>query len=128
MCKRECRKRLVFVREFGKVADNGDQLVADKLQTLGHDDDIGVVADVARGSSEVDNTLCVRALHAVSVDVGHYVVADELLSLLRDFIVDVVGVSLELVDLSLCYGQTQLHFRLGKRNPESAPGAEFLVG
>ena len=128
MCKRECRKRLVFVREFGKVADNGDQLVADKLQTLGHDDDIGVVADVARGSSEVDNTLCVRALNTVSVNVGHNVVADELFSLLSDFVVDVVGVSFELVDLSLCYGQTQLHFRLGKSDPESAPGAEFLVG
>jgi hypothetical protein len=54
--------------------------------------------------------------------------AHQLLSLLRDFVVDVVGMSLELVDLLLRNRQTELLFRLGKRDPESSPGAELLVG
>ena len=80
------------------------------------------------GRAEVDYALGVRTLHAVGVHVGHDVVADELLALGRNVIVDVVGVSLELVDLLPGHGQSELHLCLGKRYPQPSPGAELLVG
>ncbi len=76
----------------------------------------------------MNDALCVGALYAVGVNMGHDVVAHELFSLLRDFIVDIVGMCLKLIDLLLRYGQSELLFRLGKRDPELSPCSELLVG
>ncbi len=128
MCEGQCGQRLVFIRELCKIADDRDQLVAHQTQTLGHDDDVGVVADIAGGSAEVNDALCVRALHAVGVDMAHHIMAHQLFALGGDLVVDVVGVRLQLVDLRLRDGETEFHFRFGKGDPELAPGPEFFVG
>ena len=61
------------------------------------------------------------------MDVGHNVVAQLLLLLLGQVIVDVVLLPLQLVDLPLGDGQAQFHLRPGQGNPQPAPGGEFLV-
>jgi len=42
----QARQRLVFVCKFCQLVDGVDQLPADLLQGLGHDDYVGVVADI----------------------------------------------------------------------------------
>ena len=55
----------------------------------------------------MNNTLSVGTLNTVGVNVAHNVVTYELFTLDGDVVVDIVLVSLELVDLLLCDRQTE---------------------
>ena len=79
--KRESRLSAVLLGKLRKLAYQRDELGADKLKPLAHDDDVGVVADVAAGSAQVNDSLCLGALNAESVDVRHNVVAAFLFAL-----------------------------------------------
>ena len=47
----------------------------------------------------MDDSLCLRTLYAVGIDVGHDVVADHLLPLLCHVIVDIVRMAFQFLDL-----------------------------
>ena len=128
MSEAETRKIFIFQRKFRKLVHKINELLADKLHRFGHSNDIGVVTYIAGGCTEVDNSLCLRALNAVSIDMGHNVVSDELFSLGRNVIVDILGMSLQLINLLLSYIQSKLHFALCKCDPQSAPCFELEIG
>ena len=75
----------------------------------------------------MDDALRLRALYAVGVHMAHHIVAHLLLPGLRHVIVDVVRVLLQLRDLLVRDGESQLLLRLRQRDPQPSPGAEFLV-
>ena len=50
----------------------------------------------------MDDRLCLGALYAVGVNVGHHVVPHQLFALLSDLVVDIVPVRLQLGDLLIC--------------------------
>ena len=75
----------------------------------------------------MDDAGSLRALLAVGIHMAHHVVAHKALALFGDFIVDVLGVCLQLIDLFLRDRQTELHFALCKRDPKAAPGLELHV-
>ena len=99
----------------------------DEPEGVPHDDDVGVVADIAGGSAQVDDALCLRALEAVGVDMAHDVVADEFFSGLRFLIVDVVLMGDEFVDLFFSDREAQLHLGFREGNPQKPPGFKLLV-
>ena len=68
-----------------------------------------------------------RALLAVGIHMGHYVVAHDLLALSGNLVIDVVGKAAHFIDLFLRNGQAQLHFRLRQGDPKAAPGTELFV-
>ena len=61
----------------------------------------------------MDDSLCLRALYAVCVHMGHDVVTYFFLALLRHIVIDLILMSLQLIDLFLCNRQPQFHLRLG---------------
>ena len=73
-----------------------------QAQALRHRDDIRIVTDVAGGRAQVNDRLCLGALHAVGVNVRHHVVPHLLFALLSDLVVDIVPVRLQLGDLLVC--------------------------
>ena len=75
----------------------------------------------------MDDALCLGALHTISVHMGHHIVAHQTLPLLCHIVINVIGMLLQLVDLLIGNGQSQLLLRLRKGDPELSPGAEFLV-
>ena len=75
----------------------------------------------------MDDALRLRALAAVSVDVGHHVMAHFLLPGLRHIIIDIVLMAFQLVNLLLGDGQSQLLLCLSQSNPQLSPGPEFFV-
>ena len=117
----------IFFRKMGKNADDIDELLPNNLHGFRHDDDVGVVADIAACCAEVDDAGSLRALLAVGIHMAHHVVAHKALALFGDFIVDVLGVCLQLIDLFLRDRQTELHFALCKCDPKAAPGLELHV-
>ena len=121
------RKVLVFNRELRQLVEEVHEFLFDESQAFGHRDDVGVVADVAGRGAEVDDALRVRALDAVGIDVRHDVVTAFLLFFDGDFIVDVVGVRFQFVDLLLRDGQAQFVLGLGQSDPQFSPGLELEV-
>ena len=118
---------LVLVCEACEVVDDVEQLLLDQQQRVAHNDDVGVVAHIAGGSPQVDYALRLGALLSVCVNVGHYVVAHQLLALFSHVVVDVVDVGLKLVYLLLGNGQTQLHLAPCESDPQAAPCGKLLV-
>ena len=76
----------------------------------------------------MDNARRLGTLLSVGIDVAHHIVPHFLLPRLRHLIIDVVGVGFEFRDLLVGDIQTQFLLGLGKRNPQSAPCAEFHIG
>ena len=118
---------LVLVSKFSQVCQYADDLLAHQLQSLAHDDDIGVVAHIAAGSTQMDDTLCLGALQAVGIDVAHHVMAHQLFAGDGILVVHVVLVGFQLGDLLIGDSQALLLLGLGKRDPQLAPGAELVV-
>ena len=75
----------------------------------------------------MDDSLCLRALHSIGIDMGHHVMADHFFPFLCHVIIDVIRVSLQLINLFLGNIESQLLLRLGKGNPQPPPCPELLV-
>ena len=119
---------LVLLGKTGQLGQHADELFADELQTLTHHDDVGVVADVAAGRTQMDDACRLGALLAVGVDMAHDVVADQLLAGNGDIVVDIVHMGFQLLHhFGGDVGQALLHLCAGQRHPQTAPGAELVV-
>ncbi len=75
----------------------------------------------------MDDPLCLRALQAVGVDVGHDVMADDLLARLRVLVVDILRMALKLFDLLVGNREAELLLGLREGDPEPAPGLKLRV-
>ena len=127
MCVSHAGHILVFLCKLCKVVHYVDELSAYYLQSITHDDNVGVVAYIARSCSEVDNACRIGTSLAVCINMSHNVMADFLFARLCHVIVDVVYVLLKLLYLSLGNRQSELHFSSCKSDPEFSPCCEFLV-
>ena len=127
MRERQRRKILVAVREACQLGNHVDQLPPDDVQRVAHQDDVGVVPDVAGCGAEMDDSLRLRALQPVGVNMGHHIVTHFLLPAFRVLIVDVVRVAFQFRDLLIGDRKPQLLLRLGQRDPEFSPGPELSV-
>ncbi len=115
-----------------RVDDRGERL-AQLVQALAHQDQVGVVGDVAGGRAEVDDVAAAGGHVPERVDVGHHVVPQPLLVLGGAAQVDVVEVGAEFGELlrpdarrlPVVGGQAEFGFGLGEREPEPPPGAEL---
>ena len=87
---------LVLLGKVGQLGQHANELFADELQALPHHDDVGVVAHIAAGSTQMDDAGGLGALLAIGIDVAHHVVADQLLPGNGDVIVDIVHMGFQL--------------------------------
>jgi hypothetical protein len=63
-------------REGSQAADDSQDAAAQELQAFGHQDQVGVVADITGGCPEMDDAPGCGALVTVCVDMGHDIVPD----------------------------------------------------
>ena len=75
----------------------------------------------------MDDSLSLRALGSISVNMAHYIVANFLLPGLGNIVVDVVLVSLEFFNLLICNRKSKFLLYLCKGDPKSPPGPEFHI-
>ena len=119
---------LVLLSKAGELCQHTDQLFADEFQALPHHDDIGVIAHIAAGGTQMDDACCLGALLAVGVNVAHHIMAHQLLARNGDLVVDVVHMGFQLGHhFGGDIGQTLFHLGPGQRHPQAAPGAELVV-
>ena len=123
----ECRLRLVRLGEVRERLDDVHQQAADLRKRLAHENDIGIVADVAGRGAEVQNGLCLRAARAVGQHMGHDIVPHFVFTCRGIVIVDVGDVRAQFLNLCVRDRQTELLFALCQRDPESAPGGKLVV-
>src|SRR5262249_55682355 len=119
----------------GQGSENADELIAQPSHSLAHQDQVGIVGDVAAGGAEVDYFAGVGTDFAIGVDVGHDVVTAAALVLGGPREVDVVDVGAQLFDLGAANAwcnavvgeHAQLVLRLGQCYPEPAPGGKLSL-
>ena len=75
----------------------------------------------------MNDPLGLWALHAVSVHMGHDVMAHFFFPRPRHVIINIRNVGLHLVDLLLRDRQAQLHLCLSQRDPQLPPGGKFHI-
>ena len=119
--------RLVRLGEVRQRLNDVHQQAADLRKRLAHENDIGIVADVAGCGAEVQNGLRLRTARAVSQYVGHDIVPHFVFACRGIVIVDVRDVCAQLPDLRVCDRQPKLLLALCQCDPESAPGGKFVV-
>ena len=127
MGKCKGRKFFVFLCEIRQFCDHIDQFLFYDLQSLCHQDDIGIISHIAGGGSQVNDAFCLRALLTVRIHVRHDIVADHLFSFLCHVIIDVFRMGFQLVDLFLCNRKSQLFFCFRQGDPQLPPCAELFI-
>ena len=127
MRRSELRHVLVFQGELRQLVDDAHQATAYVYHPLLHLDEIGIVSDKCAGRSQVNDSLRLRALDTVGIDMAHHVVTAALFFGFRDIEIDVLRVGLEFVYLLLRNRKAKLHFAFGEDNPELAPGFELVL-
>ena len=127
MRKRQSRKVLVILRELRQARYGPEQLFPDNVQAFTHQDDIRIISDIAGSRPEMNDAFRLRALQAVSIDMGHDIMPHFGLTPLRIFIIDIVRMLSELVKLFVCNRKSQFLLGLRQRDPKAPPGAEFPV-
>ena len=119
---------LVFLGKAGQLCQHADELFAHQLQALPHDDDVGVVAHIAAGGTQMDDAGCLGALLAVGINVAHHIMAHQLLARNGDLVVDVVHMGFQLGHhVGGDVGQALVHLGPCQCHPQAAPGAELVV-
>ena len=123
----QTRHILVLLGKFCQHGDDIEQLSAHDFQTLAHNDDVGVISNIAAGCTQMDDSFCIWTLAAIGVHMAHHIVTNQLLTLTGDFIVNLVLVGFQLCNLLVGDVDAQCFFCLGKGNPKLSPGFEFVV-
>ena len=75
----------------------------------------------------MDDSLCLRALHSIGVDMAHHIMANLFLTRLCHIVVDILRVGLQLFDLLFADGKPQLPLGLRQGNPQTPPGLKFHI-
>ena len=101
MCKRQSWLIFIFICKFRQLCDHIDQFLANQLQSLCHNDNICIVTYITGSSAQMNDSLCFRALYTICINMGHNVMADLTFSFFCHIIVNIVCVSLQLIDLLL---------------------------
>jgi hypothetical protein len=122
---REAQARQITILD-GKprqMVDDGRQLADEQFQPLPHQQQVGVVGDVATGGAEVNDRPGGRANVAVGMHVGNHIVPEPLLIRGRGGEVDVIDMGPEFGDLRGGDFESQLALGFGQRDPQFPPGA-----
>ena len=88
--ERKCGQILVFFSEPGQLRQHVEQFLPHQLQGLSHDDNIRIISHVTGGSTQMNDSLCLRALYTVGIDMAHDIMADFLLPGLSHIIIDIL--------------------------------------
>lgn len=117
----ETRQLAILRRELRQLVDDCDELRLHKLQRLTHQDQVGVVGDVATRRAEMNDSASRRAAIAVGVDVSHHIVPQFLFVLCGESEVDVVSGRFEFRNLSFGNLDAQFPLGLGECDPQPPP-------
>ena len=114
--------------EDRQLFQNSNQLFAYQLEAFTQLNDVGVIAYISAGRSQMNNAGSLGGNLTESIDMTHNVMTDFLLTCTSDLVVDVVLVGLHLIDLLLGDVETQSLLCLSQRDPQTTPGGELHVG
>ena len=107
-----------------QIHQHGQDLAPEIPQAVPVEDQVRVVGHIAAGGPQVDDARRRGGRQAISIHMGHDIVADLLLPLLRGGVVDIGDVGFQLRHLLRRDGQAQIMLRPGQLHPQPPPGLE----
>ncbi len=122
-------QRLVFTTKIREIGHNVEQGLFDQGQGLFLQEQIGIAANKLGGGAQMNNRFGGGALLAVSINMGHDIVAYFLFFLGGQLKVDISGMSFKLSDhlLGNQIVQAQFMLSLSQGDPAAPPGGELAV-
>src|SRR5659263_295878 len=98
MSKSECRHGFIFISKSSQSGYYMYHSLTDKDKCVTHYNKIRIVTDIARCSSEMNNTSGFRALLAICMYMGHNIMPYNALFPAGYIIVDIILMSLKLIN------------------------------
>ena len=112
----------VLVRKISKKFDNAKKAFPHQTESICINEDIGVVGNIARSCSKMDDAFCFRTLLSISIDMCHHIMPNFFLTSFCNIIIDVVDVGPHLIDLLIRdVDQAGCLFRFCQSHPELTP-------
>ncbi len=119
---------LIFISKFSNRSNCIYKLLFNKKQRFTHCNNIRVITDIAACCTKMNNSLCVRALLTISMNMAHNIVAEFFFIFLCNLIVNIISMSLKLFYLFLCNIKSKLIFSFSKGNPKPSPCLKLKIG
>ena len=92
MGKCQCRQIFVFFCKFCQLCDHIHQFFLYQFQSFGHNNNIGVVTYITGSCTQMDDSLCLRALYTICIYMRHNIMTYLAFSLFCHIIVNIVFV------------------------------------
>ena len=116
------RHILILVCKISQKLDNAKKAFPHQTESICIDEDVGVVGNIARSCSKMDDAFCFRTLLSISVDMCHHIMPNFFLTSFCNIIIDVVDVGPHLIDLLIRdVDQAGCLFRFCQSHPELTP-------
>ena len=123
----QCRHALVLHGKLRQICQNIDQLPANDFQSVPHDNNVCIIANIAGSCSQVNDALCVRTNLSICINVGHDIVTNDPFPCFCNIIINVINIVFQFLYLRRCDRQTEFHFCPSQSDPELSPSRKFLV-
>ena len=133
MSKCQSRQILILISKLSKLSNYINQLLLNQLQCLTHNDNIGIITNIAGSGTQMDDTSSLWTQLAICINMAHNIMTHQLLTSLSYIIINLINMSLHLINLFLADNRlsilrkAKLHLCLCQSNPELSPGSKLLI-
>lgn len=100
--------------------------MSDGSEGIAIDHQVRVIRNITTRCTEVNDWACIGALIAVSVDLGHHIVAEFPFVFVGNIEIESIAESFELFDLGLGDRQSELLLGFGEGDPEFSPESDAV--
>ena len=118
---------LIFFSKIRQPLNHIQQLAMQQAQSVAHDDNVRIIANITAGSAQMNNAFGGRAAIAIGMNMRHHVMTQLFLISRRRRIINILGVSAQFRQLRIGYRQAKFLLGFRQHNPEPPPGAELVV-
>ena len=127
MGKSKRRKSFILICKIRQLKNHIQKLTAYQLQCFGHYNNICVIPNITGGCAKMNNSFCLRALHAVCINVAHNIMPYLFFPCFSHIIIDILCMLLQLRNLVIRNRKAQFLFRFRQSNPQPSPCFEFFI-
>ena len=127
MGKCKCRLIFIFVSELGKLCNYVYQFLLNQFQSFCHNNNVCIISYITGCCSQVDDSLCFRALHTVSIYMGHNIVTYFFLSCFCHIKINIICMFFQFCNLLIGNMKSKLFLSLRKGDPQLSPRTELFV-
>ena len=123
----QCRQIFIVQCKLRQCSNGSSQSLFYQPQCFCHNNNIGIISNITRGSSQMNNRSCIWTLFAKCKYMGHYIMTYFFFLCFCHFIINFICILLHFINLFFGNWQAKFHFRFSKGNPQFSPCCKFFI-